>query len=387
MTSPVSANRPVGGVSMGESRRASGVRASAPAVELPVIEGAAGESEVRSALAAARGRCGGLAAALEDPETMLMALAGILESAESQCNGARVELNRTEREANAKKQLEAIRRASEEAKTAEFWGTFAKIAGYVGAIAGVVASIASCVVTGPGGVLGAAAIIGACAGGLGLVGTSAMDIARAVGANGPAADLANGSLSVTVGVRGMVASILGVIANPLNALSVAGNLTSMLSQAATTTCSALSMAGVEIVPNWLPMLFAGVGLVGGSLSAGGAATGARAGGEAAAAASGTARRVAQTVQTVASGVRGASQIVDGGASIGSAVANHSAEQERITAQRAGHAMKQLSAAMAALVEELREIAESYGRQRSRAIDMGQSRAQSRASITHNMVRA
>jgi hypothetical protein len=360
----------------------------APRVELPAVSDAADSASVRFALEGLERSVQPFSDALADPETTLMALANLLERADARTHRAQIDGQRVEREATVHKQLDAIRRASESASSAAFWGTLAKIASYVGAAAGVIASIASCVVTGPVGIAGAAAIVGVVASAGGLLAQGVGDVATLVGGGSAAGTAAQGGMAVGVSVLGLVAATLGAIANPLNALSLAGSIASLSGQAGNATCAALSLAGVRVEPAWLPLVFGGVSLAGGAIQGGaslsggtrGVASGAAAGARAARVGVEGASRGVRTLGGIAAVSRGAARVVEG-ASVGvGATLSLDAERARGAARSAGEALRRGSEAVERLVEELRELVASYQRQRGRALEMSRARAASRGTL-------
>jgi hypothetical protein len=369
------------GASLDAARRGATDRVSAPRVELPAVEGAADPVSVRIALDGLARDTRPFMDSLSDPETTLMALANLLERADARAHRAQIDGQRVEREANVHKQLDAIQRAAASASSAAFWGTLAKIAAYVGAAAGVIASVASCVVTGPVGIAGAAAIVGVVASAGGLLAQGIGDVATLAGGAGAGAT-AQGGVAVGASVLGLVAATLGAIANPFNALSLAGSIASLASQAGSATCAALSLAGVRVEPAWLPIALGGLSLAGGAVHAGASLGGGRAlaasagvGARSAAAVTSGADRGARALGTVATVTRGASRAVEGLSSGGAASSLHAADLARADARRAGASLRRGAETVERLVEELRELVASHQRQRGRALEMGRDRGE------------
>lgn len=368
-----------------ETRGVSSTEVHAPDVELPALEGAAGEQEVRAFLAATQQRLSEFSAAMGDPETLLMAMSNAVERSGMNVNRAQVGASQQSRQVHLAQQAEAARKASEEQKTAATWGLIAKIAAYVGAAVGVVASIALAVVTAGAGAAGVAAIVGAVVGatasGVSLAGQITGDVLSEAMKNDPAlAARINGGFQIAAAVLGMVAAVAGLIANPLNVLNVIGQSATLAGNLGTTTLQSLQLANVELPP-WAGPLFAAIAAAGALTASASALT------SGASSAATATRGAASTIRTVNAVTRGATDIAQGTATIVGAVHTHDADLARVEARQHGEAARKVMEAIGELAEELRELAESIGRQRSRTVEMGQQKSQARAQLAHNMLRA
>lgn len=361
----------VGRVGISGASSVNAVNREAPDVTLPAVEGAASEAEVREFLARAQQQLSAFAAELGDPETALMAMSNIVERSGMSVNRAQVDTAQQARQAHILKQAEAAKKASEDQKSAAFWGVFAKVAAYVGAAVGIAASIAAIAVTGPGGVAGVAAIVGLCASGLGAVGQASADIAREVMSNDPS--LSNGlgnGFGIASSACGLTAAILGIIANPLNVLNVVGQSLSIAGSAVTGVTQSMSLAGLE-TPPWLALAAGATGAVGGGIAAFGRG------------ASQATSQLARTIRTVGEVTNAAGQATSGAGGVASALFTSSADQQRIEARVHGQSARKLMESIQEITEDLRDLAQSVARQRGRAVELGQERAQ----LGRNLIRA
>lgn len=378
MTMEVGSTRRTGAVGFGSTESVDGVNASAPEVDLPVIDGAASEAEVRAFLEAAGGRLNEYAAQFAEPETALMALSNLVERAGMSVNREQVNGQQQLRQAHLAKQAEAAKKAAEDQKTAATWGLFAKIASYVGAIAGVVAGVAVACVTGGAGLVGVAAILGAITSSVGLAGQVTGDAAHELLRNDPtAASALNGALQIGTAVLGLAAAIVGIAANPLNALRVVGNSVAIAGQVGAGFTQSLQLARVE-VPGWLGAVFSSMAIVGAGLAGGS---------NSASNLSVAAQRAANVLKTTSGIVQGSSTVTSGVSGIVSAGLTHSADMQRIEARQQGQAARRALEALEELSEQLRDLAESLTRERGRTLEMATDRSQTSASIARNFVRA
>jgi hypothetical protein len=365
------------------------VGVEAPDVTLPTVDGAASEAEVRAFLAQAGERLRTVVGELGDPESAIMAVARLVEQSGLQANRSSVEGNRLNREMHMRAQAEAAAKAAKNEETAGFWSFFAKIAGYIAAVAGVVASIASCVVTGPGGVAGAAAIIGAVAGGIGLLGSATADITNAVAPGDAGGRTASGSLAFGASILGIISAVLGVISNPLNVLNVIGASVSIAGQTTGVVAQGIQLGGGSVPPE-LMWLAAGLSVGGAAMSVGSLGIGARMQGVGASAArqvSAAVRNTAQTTKTVATVTQGSAQVLGGVGEGVSAVHSDMAANDRIEARGHERAMKRALEALNELVDDLRDLAESIARQRGRGLEVGSEQRRGQSNITRNLLRA
>lgn len=382
MSMDVSLSRRVDRVEMGTVGSAGSTSASAPMVALPTIEGAASEAEVRAALGEVRARLTPMVEQLADPETALMTVASLLENSGIDANRAQADGARSIRQAHIQAQAEAAKKASENEKTAAFWGLLGKIAAYAAAAIGVAVSLVSCVVTGPTGVAGAVGIIAATAACLSLIGTAVGDITKAVAANDPEfAKNMGGWFSIAVSALSVTAAILGVVANPANIASVLSNVGSMVGQAAGVTQQALQIANVEL-PQWAGALMTALAVAGSVAGTAGAqlsTAGARAGQ--------SVSRLANTVRAVGGTIQAGAQVAGGVSDGVSAIHGFMATNDRIEARVHGQGARKAMEVLGELADELRELASSISRQRGRALDLGQQRAETNSNLIRNMVRA
>jgi hypothetical protein len=387
MTAPVGQVRRTTGVEFDAVHAHGEVSEGAPDVALPTIEGAASEAEVRAALGQISARLASVAPELSDPETAIMAVASMLESCGVESNRTQADGARSVRQTHLQKQAEAAKKAAENEKTAAFWGMFAKIASYVAAAVGAVVAIASCVVTGPGGVAGAAAIIAAVASGVGLIGQGTADVLREVVSNNPGlASGVGGGFAIAASVLGVIASALSLASNPLNALNVGLNIGGIVGQVVGGVQQSLQLAQVELPP-WLSMTMLALGAAGAGLGAAGVASAARAAGGATRAAVDAGGQAARTAVTVGRVTQGAAQVTAGASEVVSAGHSYGASNDRIEARTHGQGARRAMEVISELVDDLRELAQSISRQRGRALDIGQQRSESNSSLVRNMVRA
>lgn len=385
----VGSTRRVGAVGLDSTESVDDVDATAPDVALPSVDGAASEAEVRAFLAQSADRLRTVIGELGDPESAIMAVARLVEQSGLQANRSSVEGNRLTREVHMHAQAAAAAKAAQNEQTAGFWSMFAKIAGYIAAVAGVVASIASCVVTGPGGVAGAAAIIGAVAGGIGLLGSATSDISNAVAPGDAGGRTASGSLAFGASILGVISSVLGVISNPLNVLNVIGASVSIAGQTTGVVAQGIQLGGGSVPPE-LMWLAAGLSVGGAAMSVGSLAIGARMQGVGASAVrevSAAARSTAQTTKTVASITQGGAQALGGAGEGVSAVHSNFAANDRIEARGHERATKRALEALNDLVDDLRDLAESIARQRGRGLEVGVEQRRGQSNVTRNLLRA
>jgi hypothetical protein len=389
MTMDVASTRRTGAIGFGDAEGVDGVRGSAPDVELPTIAQAASEAEVRAFLSESAARLRPVVGELGDPESAIMAVARLVEQSAMQANRSAVDSNRVTRQLHMAAQAEAAAKAAKNEETAGFWSMFAKIAGYIAAVAGVVASIASCVVTGPGGVAGAAAIIGAVAGGIGLLGSATADITNAVAPADAGGRTASGALAFGASILGVISSVLGVISNPLNVINVIGASVSIAGQTTGVFAQGIQLGGGTVPPE-LMWLAAGLSVGGAAVSVGSLAMGVRMQGVGASTASqvsAAARSAAQTTKTVAAVTQGSAQVFGGVGEGVSAVHSHMASNDRVEARGHERAFKRALEALNDLVDDLRDLAESIARQRGRGLEVGSEQRRGQSNLTRNLVRA
>lgn len=382
MTMEIGSTRRTGAVGFGSTESVDGVNASAPEVDLPVIDGAASEAEVRAFLESAGGRLNEYVAQLGDPETALMALSNLVERSGMQVNREQVNGQQQLRQAHLAKQAEAAKKAAEDQKTSATWGLFAKIASYIGAVVGVVAGVAVAAVTGGAGLVGVAAIIGAVASGVGLGAQATGDAAQELLRNDPtAARNLNGALQIGSAVLGLASAIVGIIANPLNALRVVGNSVAIAGQVGAGCMQALQLARVE-VPGWLGAVFSALAVAGAGVAGG--AGGASSSGATLSAAAG---RAASALRLTSGITQGASSLTAGAGGMVSACLTNSADVQRIEARQQGQAARRALESLEELSEQLRDLAESLNRERGRALEMVTDRSHASTNIARNFVRA
>ncbi|MDP3278448.1 MAG: type III secretion system translocon subunit SctE [Deltaproteobacteria bacterium] len=351
---------------------------SLPSVLLPEAQPhSATPQEIREAMASARQHIPTDSAMFaNDPAAVLLVVTSLLGQTDQSAQRGEVTTRQTERAAHLQAQVQAAQQAAEAEGGTTFWSMFAKIAGYVGAAIGVIAGVAAAIATAGAAAPLIAAVAGAVAGAASLTQQALTDSGALAG------DAMRGA-SIAVSVFSMIAAITGLIANPVGALSIIGQSTTIAAQAGQVSCDIAQAAGAEVPPA-VRMALTCASVTGSGLAVGGAASQA---GRAMQGTRSAAQTVARGIELGARVGQGAATVAQGAGQVGVAGWTFAAENSRADAQSAGTAARRAMEQVSELVNELREASESVQRSINRVSDTSVEYSRAQGALSRNLLRA